>query len=69
MKEEEIRPQAVFDEYLRLAKIDIENYFKDVFYKLYLRVLDMEVTKYDMHPCLIKRRILFVLCRGRISER
>ena len=30
MKEEEIRPQEVFDEYLRLAKIDIDTYFKDV---------------------------------------
>lgn len=30
MKEEEIRPQDVFDEYLRLAEADIETYFNDV---------------------------------------
>ncbi|MCO4781877.1 MAG: class I SAM-dependent methyltransferase [Candidatus Cloacimonetes bacterium] len=29
MKEEDIRPQAIFDEYLRLAKIDIDSFFKD----------------------------------------
>ncbi|PCJ20674.1 MAG: hypothetical protein COB02_03875 [Candidatus Cloacimonadota bacterium] len=29
MKEEEIRPKAIFDEYLRLAKIDIDSFFKD----------------------------------------
>jgi len=30
MKEEEIRPQRIFDEYLRLAKKDTEVYFSDV---------------------------------------
>ena len=30
MKEEEIRPQKIFDEYLRLAKEDTETYFSDV---------------------------------------
>ena len=30
MKEEEIRPQKLFDEYLRLAKKDSETYFSDV---------------------------------------
>ena len=30
MKEEEIRPQAIFDEYLRLAKDDTITYFADV---------------------------------------
>ena len=30
MKEEEIRPQRIFDEYLRLAKQDTETYFSDV---------------------------------------
>lgn len=30
MKEEEIRPQEIFDEYLRLAKQDTETYFGDV---------------------------------------
>lgn len=29
MKEEEIRPQKVFDEYLRLAEADIQRYFLD----------------------------------------
>ena len=30
LKEEEIRPQKIFDEYLRLAKEDAETYFSDV---------------------------------------
>jgi 2-polyprenyl-3-methyl-5-hydroxy-6-metoxy-1,4-benzoquinol methylase len=30
LKEEEIRPRIIFDEYLRLAEIDIITYFKDV---------------------------------------
>lgn len=30
MKEEEIRPQRIFDEYLRLAKVDTEIYFANV---------------------------------------
>jgi hypothetical protein len=30
MKEAEIRPKHIFDEYLRLAKIDTVNYFSDV---------------------------------------
>jgi hypothetical protein len=30
LKEEEIRPQKIFDEYLRLAKADTETYFSDV---------------------------------------
>lgn len=30
MKEEEIRPKSIFDEYLRLARIDIEIFFDDV---------------------------------------
>jgi len=30
VKEEEIRPQAIFDEYIRLAAIDTDLYFKDV---------------------------------------
>jgi hypothetical protein len=29
MKEEEIRPQAIFDEYLRLADADTKTYFAD----------------------------------------
>lgn len=29
MKEEEIRPQKIFDEYLRLARKDTESYFRD----------------------------------------
>ena len=29
MKESEIRPKDIFDEYLRLAKIDTINYFTD----------------------------------------
>ena len=29
MKEEEIRPQKIFDEYLRLAKQDTKTYFSD----------------------------------------
>jgi Methyltransferase domain len=36
MKEEEIRPQEVFDEYLRLSERDIQRYFADV---LRLKVL------------------------------
>ena len=31
MKEEEIRPEKIFDEYLRLAKIDVEIFFKGVY--------------------------------------
>ena len=30
MKEEEIRPKKIFDEYLSLAKKDTEIYFSDV---------------------------------------
>ena len=30
MKESDIRPNAIFGEYLRLAKLDIETYFSDV---------------------------------------
>jgi hypothetical protein len=30
MKESEIRPQSIFDEYLRLARIDAKKYFADV---------------------------------------
>ena len=30
MKEEEIRPKLIFDEYLRLAKIDTKTFFDDV---------------------------------------
>jgi len=30
MKETEIRPKDIFDEYLRLAKIDTETYFNDI---------------------------------------
>ena len=30
MKEEEIRPQKIFKEYLRLCEIDSFNYFSDV---------------------------------------
>lgn len=30
MKEEEIRPQDIFDEYLRLARLDVAKYFSDV---------------------------------------
>jgi len=30
MKEEEIRPKAIFDEYLRLAQVDTKSYFGDV---------------------------------------
>jgi hypothetical protein len=30
MKEEDIRPEIIFDEFLRLAKIDIDIYFKNV---------------------------------------
>ena len=30
MKEEEIRPQKIFDEYLSLAKQDTETYFSEV---------------------------------------
>jgi hypothetical protein len=33
LKEEDIRPKSVFDEYLRLAKIDAKNYFDGVFRK------------------------------------
>ena len=29
MKEEDIRPQKIFDEYLELAAKDTKNYFKD----------------------------------------
>ena len=29
MKESEIRPKEIFEEYLRLSKLDIENYFSD----------------------------------------
>jgi len=29
MKEFEIRPKYIFEEYLRLAKIDTETYFND----------------------------------------
>ena len=29
MKEEDIRPQKIFDEYLELAKNDTKNYFGD----------------------------------------
>jgi SAM-dependent methyltransferase len=31
MKEEEIRPEKIFDEYLRLAKIDVEIFFKGAY--------------------------------------
>ena len=30
MKEEEIRPKSIFDEYLRLTKIDTKDYFDTV---------------------------------------
>ena len=31
MREDEIRPKLIFDEYLRLAEADTKNYFSDVF--------------------------------------
>ena len=58
MKEEEIRPQAVFDEYLRLAKIDIETYFKDVPYEEIRCLACDSKGNYTFH----KNRFDYLLC-------
>ena len=50
MKEKEIRPHKIFNEYLNLAKIDVKNIFKNFqTKKLIVMHVNLDLTYYLKH--------------------
>ena len=59
MKEEEIRPKIIFDEYLRLAAIDSKKYFlKGLLYKIFGGIVFFfrEISKILKKPAIYSLR-------------
>ncbi len=70
MKESEIRPKAIFDEYLRLAKIDTKTYFmnsvrEEIHCPACNSIGKLEFRKDNFDYC----KLLYTICRSSSKSR
>lgn len=62
MKEKDIRPTALFNEYLKIAKEDISIFFSDT--TSFVAVVCPACGRDDASPCFEKSGFVYVECRG-----
>lgn len=60
MKESEIRPQKLFNQYLKLAREDIDRFFSD--HSLFVEVACPGCGSEDCKPGLVKLKFQYLLC-------
>ena len=59
MKEHEIRPKEVFDEYLRLSRLDIKKYFNEIAMRCLDQRIDfMPVDIHEDYDAVLLRYLL-----------